>query len=52
MPQFSPLWFIHTLSWAFALLSFLLYLHQALSFPALLHLQLSRSLLNVDSLLH
>lgn len=42
MPQFSPLWFINTISWAFALLSFLIFYHQAISFPAMVRLQLSR----------
>lgn len=50
MPQFSPLWFIHTISWAFALLAILVYIHQAVTFPAMVQLQLSRNLLNIDSL--
>lgn len=50
MPQFSPIWFINTISWGFAILSFLVYFHQAISFPAMLHLQLSRILLCIETL--
>lgn len=42
MPQFSPLWFINTISWVFAIISFLVYFSQSISFPNMLRLQLSR----------
>ena len=50
MPQFSPVWFINTISWGFALLSFLVYFHQAITFPAILQIQLSRILLCIETL--
>jgi hypothetical protein len=50
MPQFSPLWFLNTISWTFAILSLLIYLHQSLTFPAFITLQLSRFLLLCESL--
>jgi hypothetical protein len=45
MPQFSPLWFINIISWSFNLISLLIYINQAIIFPKLIKLQLSRKLL-------
>nr|QCQ69092.1 ATP synthase F0 subunit 8 [Powellomyces hirtus] len=43
MPQFNPYWWINLISWTFAILSFVTWYHQAISFPATLRIQLSRA---------
>ena len=48
MPQFSPLWFINTISWFFVLITFLIVIVSTLLFPLLLRLQLSRKNLIVN----
>ena len=45
MPQLSPLWFINTLSWSFAIISFLVWYNQAIILPSILRLNLSRTLM-------
>ena len=42
MPQFSPLWFINTISWFFVLISFITVITSLFLFPLLIRLQLSR----------
>lgn len=49
MPQFSPIWWTNLLSWMFAILSFTVWFHQTISFPATLRIQISRSLILFDS---
>ena len=46
MPQFSPLWFINLISWTFAIISFVIWYVQAISFPTILRLNLSRIILS------
>ena len=48
MPQFSPLWFINLLSWAFAILSFMLWFTHSILFPNMLRLLLARKVLLVE----
>jgi len=45
MPQFSPLWFINLISWTFALISFVVWYVQAITFPSIIRLNLSRIIL-------
>ncbi len=49
MPQFSPLWFINLISWTFAIISFVVWYVQAISFPNILRLNLSRIILTNGS---
>lgn len=42
MPQFSPLWFINLISWTFAIISFVVWYVQAITFPSIIRLILSR----------
>lgn len=45
MPQFSPLWFINIISFTFAILSFVIWYVQSITFPSILSLNLSRMIL-------
>lgn len=45
MPQFSPLWFINLISWAFAIISFLVWYNQSIVLPAIVRLNLSRMIM-------
>jgi len=45
MPQFSPLWFINLISWTFAIISFVVWYSQAITFPSIIRLNLSRIIL-------
>lgn len=45
MPQFSPLWFINLISWTFAIISFIIWYIQAINFPNIIRLNLSRIIL-------
>lgn len=45
MPQFSPLWFINLKSWTFAIISFVVWYVQSITFPAIVRLNLSRKIL-------
>ncbi|KAI9087685.1 hypothetical protein DFS34DRAFT_585833 [Phlyctochytrium arcticum] len=45
MPQFNPFWWVNLISWAFAIISFLTWYHQAISFPSTLRIQLSRAVM-------
>jgi len=49
MPQFSPLWFINLISWTFAILSFVIWYVQAITFPSILRLNLSRKIKEMNS---
>lgn len=51
MPQFSPLWFINLISWTFAIISFVVWYVQAITFPAIIRLLLSRIILTKASFL-
>lgn len=42
MPQFSPLWFLNLLSWTFAIIAFVTWYVQAITFPSIIRLKLSR----------
>lgn len=45
MPQFSPLWYINLMSWTFAIISFLVWYVQAITFPIILRQNLARIIL-------
>jgi hypothetical protein len=45
MPQFSPLWFINLISWTFAIISFVVWYSQSITFPSIIRLNLSRIIL-------
>jgi len=45
MPQFMPFYWVNLISWSFAILSFFTWFHQAISFPNLLRIKLSRALM-------
>jgi hypothetical protein len=45
MPQFSPLWFINLISWTFAIIAFVVWYVQAITFPSIIRLLLSRVIL-------
>ena len=45
MPQFSPFWYINTISWAFACITLVVIINQSLAFPKILRLQYSRLVL-------
>lgn len=49
MPQFSPLWFINLISWTFAIISFVIWYVQAITFPNILRLNLSRKIMEMNS---
>ena len=49
MPQFSPLWFINLISWTFAIISFVVWYVQAITFPSIIRLILSRIILTNTS---
>jgi len=42
MPQFSPFWFINVMSWTFAIISFVTWYVQSITFPSIIRLKLSR----------
>jgi hypothetical protein len=45
MPQFKPMWWVNLISWSMAILSLMTWVHQAISFPNLLRIKLSRALM-------
>lgn len=45
MPQFSPLHYINLMSWSFAIISFIVWYVQSISFPSIVRLNLSRVIL-------
>jgi len=43
MPQFSPVYWINQLTWLFAIVSFVIWFHQTISFPNTLRIQVART---------
>jgi hypothetical protein len=43
MPQFSPVYWINQLSWLFAIVAFVIWFHQTISFPSILRIQVART---------
>ena len=51
MPQLSPLWYINLMSWSFAIISFIVWYVQSISFPSLVRLNISRSIFLLANLI-
>jgi hypothetical protein len=49
MPQFSPYWFINIISWSFSIIAFLVWYNQAIILPAIIRLNLSRTIKLMNS---
>ena len=42
MPQLSPLWYLNLISWTYAILTFIIWYLQVITFPNLIRLNLAR----------